>query len=488
LYLRQTKIFSQYIIFIIFVSISLIQAQVDTLWTKTFGGSDYDVGNSVQQTIDEGYVIIGYTYSFGAGDRDIWLVKINADGDTLWTKTFGGSHYEEGYSVQQTTDEGFIITGRTDSFGAGWFDVCLIKTNASGDTLWTKTIGGSGDDEGRSVQQTMDEGFIITGRTGSFGTGGDVWLIKTNADGDTLWTKTFGGRDGDYGSAVQQTPDGGYVIIGYTSSFGAGDYDNWLIKTNADGDTVWTKTFGGSGIDYGYSVQQTSDGGYIITGHSGSFGTGGDIWLIKTNASGDTLWTKTLGGSNSDWSQSGQQTEDEGYIIAGNIYSLGVGDQDIWLIKTDAVGDTLWTKTLGGSGDDYGSAVQQTKGDEYIITGYTYSFGAGRSDVWLIKTTSEINKVIQNDDIIISDYVLTQNYPNPFNPSTTIEFALPKIERVTLKVFNVLGQQVATLLSGKLNPGVHKYDWRANNLPSGIYYCRMQAGQFEQVRKMILLR
>ena len=313
-------------------------------------------------------------------------------------------------------------------------------------------------------------------------------MIKTNADGDTLWTKTFGGSDSDYGSAVQQTTDGGYIIIGNTSSFGAGDYDYWLIKTNTDGDTLWTKTFGGSGIDYGYSVQQATDGGYIISGHSGSYGTGGDIWLIKTNAYGDTLWTKTFGGSNSDWSQSGQQTKDEGYIIAGNIYSLGVGDQDIWLIKTNADGDTLWTKTFGGSDDDYGSAVQQTKDDEYIMTGYTYSFGAGSSDVWLIKTTSEINKVIQNDDIIISDYVFTQNYPNPFNPTTTIEFALPKIERVTLEVFNVLGQQVATLLSEKLNPGVHKYEWQTNNLPSGIYYCRLQVGEFEQVRKMILLR
>ena len=174
MYLKLTIIFSKYIIFIIFVYISIIQAQVDTLWTKRFGGSDYDVGNSVQQTTDEGYVITGYTYSFGAGDRDIWLVKTNADGDTLWTKTFGGSDYEEGYSVQQTADEGFIITGRTDSFGAGWFDVWLIKTNASGDTLWTKTFGGSGVDEGRSVQQTTDDGFIITGRTDSFGAG---WLM-----------------------------------------------------------------------------------------------------------------------------------------------------------------------------------------------------------------------------------------------------------------------------------------------------------------------
>ncbi len=197
----------------ILFSVSIIQAQVDTLWTKTFGGSGRDVGLSVQQTIDDGYIITGFTSSFGAGYDDVWLIKTNANGDTLWTKTFGGSNMDWGQSVQQTMDGGYIITGSTPSLGSnGYADVRLIKTNADGDTLWTRTFGGSYFGEGISVQQTNDGGYSMAGDTWSFGTGHcDIRLIKTNIDGDTLWTKTFGGSNNEYVSEAMQTKDEGYV-------------------------------------------------------------------------------------------------------------------------------------------------------------------------------------------------------------------------------------------------------------------------------------
>jgi hypothetical protein len=319
-----------------------------------------------------------------------------ARAQTSWWRTYGGTSYDGGNSVLQTADGGYIVAGSTRSFGAGYCDVYLIKTNASGDTLWTSTYGGTSYDYGRSVQQTADSGYIIAGGTWSFGTGFyDVYLIKTDASGDTLWTRAYGGTDIDNGLSVQQTSDGGYIIAGYTRSFGAGTPDSanfYLIKTNAQGDTLWTRTYGGTGDDEGHSVQQAADSGYIITGGTRSFGAGtpdsANFHLIKTNAQGDTLWTRTYGGTYSDYGYSGQQTSDSGYIIAGYTMSFGAGAGDVYLIKTDASGDTQWTRTYGGTGDDEGYSVQQTSDGGYIIAGSTASFGAGSDDVYLIKTDS----------------------------------------------------------------------------------------------------
>ena len=358
-------------------------------WERTYGGTRIDNGSSVLQTVDGGYMIAGSTESFGAGDSDVYIIKTNALGDTLWTRTYGGPRADAGSSIQQTADGGYIIAGRTTSFGAGDSDVYVIRTNALGDTLWTRTYGGPGPDMGYSVQQTTDGCYIVAGSTGSFGAGNDdVYLIKINAQGDTLWTRTYGGARTDQGTGVQQTTDGGYIITGFTVSFGAGKEDVYLIKTDAQGDTLWTRTFGGPDNELGITVEQTADGGYFITGWtSWPF----DVYLIKTNAQGDTLWTRTYGGSGFDVGCAGLHTTDGGYIIAGWTDSYGAGGQDVYLLKTNAQGDTLWTRTYGGQGDDMGVAVRQTADGGYIITGYTYSFGAGGSDVYLIKTDDNVD-------------------------------------------------------------------------------------------------
>jgi len=202
---------------------------------------------------------------------------------------------------------------------------------------WEKTFGGSGEEYGYSVRQTADGGYIIAGSTGSFGVGDDVYLIKTDPNGNSQWQKAFGGSNDDQGWSVQQTSDGGYIIAGMTSSFDAGFHDVYLIKTDPNGNTQWEKTFGGSNYDFGFSVQKTSDGGYIIVGETSSFGAGScDVYLIKTDPNGNLLWQKTFGGSDWDAGYSVQQTTDGGYIIAGTTESFGAGDLDVYLIKLSA--------------------------------------------------------------------------------------------------------------------------------------------------------
>ena len=356
-------------------------------WQRTYGGTSNDDGYSVQQTTDGGFIVAGYTNSYGTGNGDVYLVKTNAQGDTLWTKTYGGPSLDWASSVQQTTDGGYIIAGNTESYGAGACDVYLVKTNASGDTLWTRTYGGATYDEGESVQQTADGGYIIAGNTYSSGAGVcDVYLIKTDAHGETLWTRIYGGY-WDQGFSVQQTTDGGYIVAGQTWHYYEMDYDVYLIKTNAQGDTLWTRTHGGP--DYsegGRSVRQTADGGYIIAGSGG-----GNVYLIKTNAQGDTLWTRTYGGPSWGEGHSVQQTSDGGFIVAGYTESFGAGDSNVYLIKTNALGDTVWTRTYGGPSWDEGNSVQQTTDGGYIIAGWTSSFGAGGRDFYLIRTDANLD-------------------------------------------------------------------------------------------------
>jgi hypothetical protein len=357
---------------------------------RRYGGERGDYGYAAEPAFDRGYILVGSTLSFGAGRSDIYLVKTNARGDTLWTRTFGGTDYDVGYAVLPTADGGYIIAGTTRSFGSGKYDACLIKTGARGEALWTRTYGDSSDDGARSVQQTTDGGYVIAGCTESFGAGqGDVYLVRTNATGDTVWTRVFGGANHDEAFSVRQTADKCFVIVGLTQSFGAGGDDVYLIKTDARGDTMWTRTFGGADDDFGYSVRQTADGGYIIAGLNESSGAGGeDVYLIKTDARGDTMWTRTLGGTRTDEAHSVQQTADRGYIVAGSTYSFGKGDFDAYLIRTDSGGETLWTRTFGGTSDDGAWSVRQAADGGFIVGGYTSLPGTGDKDVLLVRTDS----------------------------------------------------------------------------------------------------
>ena len=399
----------------------------------TFGGTNNDGGYYVQQTTDLGYIITGYTESFGNGNEDVYLIKTNVNGVKQWEQTFGGADDEKGRCVQQTNDGGYIICGSTKSFGEGYSDVYLIKTNENGIEQWTKTFGGTAYDWGLSVQQTSDSGYILIAYTESFGSGnGDSYLIKTDENGIEQWTKIIGGSNYDYGNSVEQTTDGGYIITGETESFGSGGgSDVFLTKTDESGIENWTKTFGGNEDEEGFCVQQTFDGGYIICG--GKYPDGNEeIYLIKTDENGNQEWIKTFGGIYDDYSHSVQQTDDEGYILLGYTNSFGIGNTDVYLIKTDENGIEQWSKTFGGAGIDEGRrSVQQTLDGGYILIGVTESFGNGNEDIYLIKTDG-------NGKTTFTQEIFQSNTNNEIEKIINLkgQEVRPQINQPVIKIFD----------------------------------------------------
>lgn len=468
----------------------------DTTWTRLFGGSQYEFGRCIEQTYDGGYILVGDTYSYGAGDKDIYLIKIKPDGDTLWTKTYGGTGEEDGFSVQQTSDSGYIILGATSSYGIGGFSFWLVKTKPNGDTLWTKVFGGSEWDWGYSVRQTSDKGYILTGYTESYGPSpyiSNLWLIKTDSLGNTDWSKVYGGDNTDYGCLVRETSDGGYIIIGDTYSFGAAKRNIYLLKTNSIGDTSWTRTFGGDSSDAGKSVQQTYDGGYILTGYTESYGAGDkDFWLIKTDSNGIMEWDKTFGGSYEERGESVCQTNDSGYIITGNTESYGNGNSDVYIVRTDIDGDTIWTSTYGWSNQDWGRCIEQTDDGGYIIAGDTYtSLSTGEYDMYVIKLDSETG--IKCKSIERTNMINIKNYPNPFVSSTNIYLIIEQEQIINLSVYDIKGQRIKNIINRSLPIGNYNFKWNGRNssgnrMKPGVYFYKAIIGNKSFSGKIILIK
>jgi hypothetical protein len=360
-------------------NINILNNQPPIQWEKTYGFPEAGWSQFVQQTSDGGYIATGVIYQMGGTDAQVYLVKTDANGNTAWTNTFGvTSTFDCGYCVQQTTDGGYIISGIYSGYGL-W----IIKTDSSGNQQWNNVFISNGVDTAYSVQQTNDGGYILVGGYQYLpGGASDVWLIKTDSSGVKQWDKKFG-LGGEYGYCVRQTTDGGFIITGSTNSYGAGNNDVYLIKTDAAGTSTWTQTFGGIQNDAGYSVRQTSDGGYIVTGYTYSFGAGqSDVYLIKTDSGGNPTWTQTFGGTNDEIGESVRQTTDGGYIIGGTTQTFGSGGIDIYLIKTDSGGNKQWDDTYGGAGHDDGKCVQQTSDGYYIIAGSKFTT---YNAFWLIK-------------------------------------------------------------------------------------------------------
>ncbi|OGU77631.1 MAG: hypothetical protein A2W11_08210 [Ignavibacteria bacterium RBG_16_35_7] len=473
------------ILFLAFIS--EIYSQVpDTLWTKTIGGINRENGYSVKQTDDSGLIIAGMTDSFGAGDYDVYLVRTDQHGDTLWTKTYGGTDRDFATDVLQTEDGGYIVIGATKSYNNGVDDLYLIRTDDEGDTLWTKVYGGSWGEVGSSIVQDDNGNYVATGYTMSFDPGNaDVWIIKFTGLGDTLWTKRVGGSQVEYGLSIIRSNSDGYIVTGYTESFG-NNYDVYLIRLDANGDTLWTKNYGGQGFDSGNDLIEADDGEIIIAGYTTSYGMGEyDFYLVGVNVNGDTLWTKHYGGEFDDKAYAIEKYDD-GFAVAGFTHNAGITERDALIIKTNFNGDSLWTKTIGGSYNDWIFNIDKTDDNGLILIGGFDKYGDGNNDVWLVRVNNLVAGL--ENELLPTQYILFQNYPNPFNPTTSIQYAVGSRQFVSLKVYDVLGSEVTTLVNEEKQPGVYEVEFDGEGFASGIYFYKLQTENYTSTKKMIYLK
>lgn len=359
-------------------------------WESTCGGSMGESGYSILQTADGGYIVAGDTYSYGSGDRDMYLVKVSATGDMEWDETYGGEESDGARSVVTTDDGGYLVAGFTRSFGSGESDIYIVKVNSVGSEEWDLTYGGDSNDNAMCVAQVAGGGYIVAGSAHSPATANDVCLLKVTDAGAVDWYKTYGGNNNEYGRAVAATSDGGYIVTGGAYSFGAGGRDVYLFKVDSSGDIEWEETYGGGADDYGLSVRQILDGGYIVGGQTASSGAGGvDAYLIRVTATGATAWEASYGGNLDDYGLSVRQTPDGSYLLAGETYSFGLGETDAYLISVDASGNLEWTMTFGGASFDGAASLDLTADGGCVLVGYTSSFGDLEGDLYLIKVESD---------------------------------------------------------------------------------------------------
>jgi len=393
------------IIIVAIIFLTLANQVIGQTFQRTYGSTSDDQGSKILLTFDNNYAIIG-TYGTTGG---IYLIKADSIGNSIWQKTFNPPnmlyfHYD--YSFKQTQDSGFIIAGSVYYTNGSGIDICLIKTNSSGDTLWTKFYAGPNPGYYKAIAyeiiNTSDNGYAIVG-TEIGSTNKNVFLIKTDNSGNLQWSKYYGGTNNDEGYSLKQTSDGGYIIAGYTNSFGQGGWDVYLLKVNSTGNLLWTKTYGGNRYDYANHIEITNDGGFILTGVTSGYGTGviydNDLFLMKTDSAGNSIWANTYGGDSNEIGTSVKQTSDGGFVATGYTSSSGAGQEDVYLLKTDSLGNVLWSTNFGGASTEQGKDVIQ-HGNNYIIVGETRNFSKGLKDVYLIKVDSLGNDSCKQDTAI----------------------------------------------------------------------------------------
>ncbi|HYV90973.1 MAG TPA: T9SS type A sorting domain-containing protein [Chitinophagales bacterium] len=505
-------------------------------WQKCLGGIGEEKAYDIHKTNDDGFVVAGYAdYDFGDvsgthGGRDFWIVKVDSIGSIQWQKCLGGTRLEVAYSIQQSSDNGYIVAGQTysndedvsgnhDSTGF-YADYWVVKLDNSGNIQWQRCLGGSKQDEVFSIEQTKDQGYVVAGFTSSndedvSGNHGayDYWIVKLNNSGNIEWQKCLGGSAWDKAYSVQQTIDGGFIIAGesqsndgdVTGTHGAFNEDYWIVKLDSIGNLQWQKCLGGTQGEIAKSIHQTTDGGYVVAGNSGSndgdvYGNhgGGDYWVVKVDNLGNIEWQECFGGTGEELLSSIQQTTDEGYLVVGYSNSkngdvvgihdsyLGPGVIDEWTVKISSIGIIQWQKCLGGSNEEVAYGVEEIKDGEYIVGGATASIDGdvegnhgGNTpnwDCWIVKLSVEAVDSVLKDDLTIQ--------PNPFSSATTIAFSSENSHAV-IKIFDPIGRKIKNLIDENVLAGNHEIIFDRAHLSAGLYFLQLELN--DKVRNLKVL-
>jgi len=489
-----------------FMASGATASEGDSLWSRTYGGRLFEHAYTIIPSAENEFIMGGSTTSYGSVGRDAWLVYVKENGDSLWSRKYGGNGHEHINAIVPSGDGGFMAAGYTTSFGAGGLDMYLLKFDAAGERIWHRTYGGDNDDEALALAPDGKGGFLLAGYSESFGNGfPDVWLLQVDSAGDSLWSLTYGNIGVDYAAAILHQGGGAFRVAG-TSVMETGAATALVLDVNAGENAVTAHTYqAGSGNLMATCLLPAPDGGYLLGGYAGLPFTPADAYLARMDGKGQLLWSHTYGGPDEEIFSTMAATGDGGYLLAGFTQAPGPSNLDMYLVRVNARGEFLWQNSYGGSRDDRAYCLIPDGDGHYFLAGHTGSYGSGWADFWLVclDATPEAGVPVGKEVLRRGDGVLGRGEspeteppatrmlgpsPNPFNPTTAVGYQLPAPGYVSLRIYDTAGREVSALVDGWRDAGSHRVTFDGSDLAAGVYLARMEAGDFVQVQKLILLK
>ena len=478
------------VLFIVIFLTDLVFGQIPPFleWQRNYGDDSNEILTGIMEIEAEGYIASGYVFNPAGSVSNFYLIRTDENGDTLWTRTFGDGT-SIGNSLEMTADGGYAIAGEWNAGPNLTADACLIKLNAAGDTIWSKTYGGSQDEYFFRMRNTSDNGFILCGGTASFGWGDyDMYIVKTDSVGDTLWTRTFGGVEYDAAYSMWELSSGGYVVCGGIG-YPTGESDMYVVKLNDEGNLCWLNFYDNDVFDLAIDIRETSDNGLIIAGITGTpEDNTWDYYFVRTDSVGNIIWQRVYGGPDFDAPLDVIETEDGGFVIGGSSITSAMSSMNLRLFRIDASGDSIWSLSTGSGGYDFCNSFIQCADGGYAAAGYSDSFTGTDYNGWLVKLTSEGTIVGGRERHFPVSLSIYSIYPNPFNQQTIITLQLRDSDFIRLKIYDIKGREVESLISGFRSSGDHEVLWEAEGFPSGVYFARLEGGRKVQTVKMVLVK